>query len=86
VQLATVAEGGEPRVRTVVFRGWASPPLPGAPFALSFITDSRAEKMRESDAAEVCWYLVENREQFRYQNLPRADAVCDGCSSANRNT
>jgi len=69
VQLATVAEGGEPRVRTVVFRGWASPPLAGAPHALSFITDSRSEKMRESDAAEVCWYLAENREQFRVRGV-----------------
>jgi pyridoxamine 5'-phosphate oxidase len=65
VQLATVTEDGEPRVRTVVFRGWADAPLPGDSPALSFITDSRSDKMRQSDAAEVCWYLVEAREQFR---------------------
>ena len=42
VQLATVA-GGEPRVRTVVFRGWHESDAP----TMSFITDRRSQKVFE---------------------------------------
>ena len=64
-QLATVDSEGGPRVRTVVFRGFAD-----QTGALLFITDSRSEKMgsiKTSGKAEACWYFTQSREQFRLQ-------------------
>ncbi|MFM7312739.1 MAG: pyridoxamine 5'-phosphate oxidase family protein, partial [Cyanobium sp.] len=62
LQLATVATDGTPRVRTLVFRGWA------APAALDLLTDRRSAKSRELEAlavVEICWLLPKARCQFR---------------------
>ncbi|NEP40393.1 MAG: pyridoxamine 5'-phosphate oxidase [Okeania sp. SIO2H7] len=62
-QLATVAEGGFPANRTVVFRGF----LEGTN-RLKIITDSRSEKIQQIEKnplAEACWYFTKTREQFR---------------------
>jgi pyridoxamine 5'-phosphate oxidase len=62
LQLATVAADGTPRVRTLVFRGWAS----GA--ALDLLTDGRSAKAAElagQPAVELCWLLPRARCQFR---------------------
>lgn len=62
LQLATVAADGSPRVRTLVFRGWA------APAALDLLTDGRgakAEEMVHQPAVELCWLLPRARSQFR---------------------
>ena len=51
LQLATVATDGTPRVRTLVFRGWA------APTALDLLTDGRSAKPAElfrQAAVELC--------------------------------
>lgn len=62
LQLATVAADGTPRVRSLVFRGWAS----GA--ALDLLTDARSAKADElggQPAVEMCWLLPRARSQFR---------------------
>ena len=62
LQLATVACDGTPRVRTLVFRGWA------APACLDLLSDSRSAKAGELAAeasVELCWLLPRARSQFR---------------------
>ncbi|MFN9631760.1 MAG: pyridoxamine 5'-phosphate oxidase family protein [Cyanobacteriota bacterium] len=62
LQLATVATDGTPRVRTLVFRGWAGPA------ELELLTDGRSAKTGElarQPAVELCWLLVRARSQFR---------------------
>lgn len=75
LQLASVAADGTPRVRTLVFRGWASPA------ALDLLTDGRSDKASElaaRPAVEICWLLPRARCQFRLrgllQCLPPAEA------------
>lgn len=63
LQLATVTASGEPRVRMVVFRGFAN-----AGMSLLIITDTRSQKIAElaqQNTVEVAWYFTRSREQFR---------------------
>ncbi len=71
LQLATVAADGTPRVRTLVFRGWAGPTT------LDLLTDGRSAKpaeLAQQPAVELCWLLPRARSQFRLrgslQTLP----------------
>jgi len=71
LQLASVAADGCPRVRTLVFRGWAGPA------ALDLLSDGRSAKAAElarQPAVELCWLLPKARSQFRLrgqlQGLP----------------
>jgi pyridoxamine 5'-phosphate oxidase len=73
LQLASVAADGSPRVRTLVFRGWAGPA------ALDLLSDARSAKPAElahQPALELCWLLPKARSQFRlrghWQRLPPA--------------
>ena len=62
LQLATVAADGSPRLRTLVFRGWAGPA------SLDLLTDGRSSKARQLKAeprVELCWLLPKARSQFR---------------------
>jgi pyridoxamine 5'-phosphate oxidase len=62
LQLATVAADGTPRLRTLVFRGWASSA------ALDLLTDGRTAKVAElqhQPAVELGWLLPKARCQFR---------------------
>jgi pyridoxamine 5'-phosphate oxidase len=62
LQLATVAPDGSPRVRTLVFRGWAGPA------ELDLLTDGRSAKPAElahQPAVEMCWLLPKARCQLR---------------------
>lgn len=62
LQLATVAADGSPRVRTLVFRGWAGPA------ELDLLSDGRSAKPAElalQPAVELCWLLPRARSQFR---------------------
>ncbi len=62
LQLATVASDGTPRVRTLVFRGWAGPA------SLDLLTDGRSAKpteLAQQPAVELCWLLPRARSQFR---------------------
>lgn len=66
LQLASVAADGTPRVRTLVFRGWAGPA------ALDLLTDARSAKPAElalQPAVELCWLLPRARAQFRLRGL-----------------
>jgi len=62
LQLATLGADGAPRVRTLVFRGWA-----GAD-SLDLLTDGRSAKsteLRQEPKVELCWLLPKARSQFR---------------------
>ena len=66
VQLATVSAGGEPRVRTLVFRGWAGDEQ------LDLYSDSRSSKADELNvqpSVEVCWLLPKARHQYRLRGI-----------------
>jgi len=79
VQLATVdPDTGEPRCRTVVFRGFLRLPpdhmlcreCDGEPCVMRMITDLRSRKVQEierhpSDAAELLWWFPKTTEQYR---------------------
>ncbi len=75
LQLASVAADGSPRVRTLVFRGWADASV------LELLTDGRSAKaveLRRQPAVELCWLLVRARSQFRLRGrLLEADAAAD---------
>ena len=96
VQLATVDPAtGRPAVRTIVFRGFlaselangdgaAPKPKNGESCLLTFITDSRAEKVRHVSTSpsgrapvELCWWLDEAGVQYRISG----DAVLASASS-----
>lgn len=62
LQLATVAADGTPRVRSLVFRGWARGDT------LDLLTDGRSAKrveLQRQPALEICWLLPRARSQFR---------------------
>ena len=62
LQLATTAEDGTPRVRTLVFRGWSSRG------ELELLTDVRSEKSSQllsQQRVELCWLFRKAKEQFR---------------------
>ena len=60
VQLATVDADNAPRCRTVVFRGFAPDGR------LKIITDKRSAKVKESRRVEVCWWVSQSSEQYRF--------------------
>lgn len=69
LQLATVATDGTPRVRTLVFRGWAGPA------ELDLLSDGRSAKPAElahQPAVELCWLLPRARAQFRLRGERQA--------------
>jgi len=62
LQLATIGTDGAPRVRTLVFRGWAGPAV------LDLLSDSRSAKAAElirEPRVELCWLQPKARCQFR---------------------
>ena len=64
LQLATLAPDGSPRVRTLVFRGWAESA------SLDLLSDARSAKAAEVEhqpLVELCWLLPKARVQFRLQ-------------------
>ena len=64
IQLATINENHEPRLRTVVFREWID--------NTSFIifTDRRSEKVidiKENKSVEILWLFSKSKSQFRFK-------------------
>ena len=62
LQLASLGRDGAPRVRTLVFRGWAGPQQ------LDLLTDGRSAKaaeLKQEPRVELCWLLPKARCQFR---------------------
>jgi pyridoxamine 5'-phosphate oxidase len=63
LQLATVGQNGQPRVRTLVFRAWTEA------HQLELFTDTRSQKIKDLDhqpAVEICWLFTKAREQYRF--------------------
>ena len=66
VQLATTGRDGSPRVRTLVFRGWAEGNQ------LELFSDQRSEKVKEvtnNEAVELCWLFPKARQQYRLRGM-----------------
>ncbi len=64
VQLATVNNKNEPRLRTVVFRGWQKDS------SMIIFTDRRSEKiehLKYNPNAEILWFFFKSKAQFRFK-------------------
>ena len=64
VQLCTVNSNNEPRIRTVVFRGWEKES------SMLFFTDGRSDKiehLKSNSNAEVLWLFLKSKSQFRFK-------------------
>ena len=64
IQLATVTEENEPRLRTVVFRGWHKDS------SMIIFTDRRSEKIRHLKSnpnAEILWFFLKTKSQYRFK-------------------
>ena len=62
MQLATVSETNEPRLRTVVFRGWHKDS------SMIIFTDKRSEKihhLKVNPNAEILWFFLKTKSQYR---------------------
>lgn len=77
LQLASLTPSGLASVRTVVFRGFFSY---NHDHTLKMVTDSRSHKipgLKHNPAAELCWYFVDSRRQFRITgNILLVDHHC----------
>ena len=74
LQLASVGTDGTPRVRTLVFRGWADA------VRLDLLSDGRstkAEDLAAQPAVELCWLLQKARSQFRLRGHLELPAGAD---------
>ena len=63
-QLCTVNRNNEPRLRTVVFRGWHTET------SILIFTDKRSEKFKHlkfNSSAEVLWLFYKSKSQFRFK-------------------
>jgi len=63
-QLCTVNGKNEPRVRTVVFRGWQTES------SILIFTDKRSEKiahLKSNSKAEILWLFYKSKSQFRFK-------------------
>ena len=63
-QLCTINENNEPRLRTVVFRGWQTES------SILIFTDKRSEKVTHlnlNSNAEVLWLFFKSKSQFRFK-------------------
>ena len=63
-QLCTVNINKEPRIRTVVFRGWQTES------SILIFTDKRSEKiehLKSNPNAEILWLFYKSKSQFRFK-------------------
>ena len=66
IQLSTVTGNNEPRIRTVVFRGWEKES------SMLIFTDSRSDKvehLKNNPNAEVLWLFLRSKSQFRFKGV-----------------
>ena len=64
MQLATVSQTNEPRLRTVVFRGWHKDS------SMLIFTDRRSEKidhLKSNPNAEILWFFLKSKSQYRFK-------------------
>ncbi len=70
VQFATIGLNKNPRVRTVVFRGWTDT------YEMQIYTDKRSQKCHElntNNNVEICWLFSHSKTQFRFRGTTRID-------------
>ena len=75
IQLATNCECNEPKVRTVVFRGWLKEN------SMLIFTDTRSGKVKDinhNNQVEVLWLLPKSKSQFRFKGY--ANIIDDNIS------
>ncbi len=80
VQLATIGLDNNPRVRTVVFRGWTDE------YEMKIYTDKRSQKYHELDVnnnVEICWLFLKSKCQFRFRGTSTLDLSKDKISNWN---
>jgi len=68
IQLATVSEENEPRLRTVVFRGWLKDS------SMIIFTDRRSDKighLKSNPNAEILWFFLKSKSQYRFKGKLR---------------
>lgn len=81
LQLASVAADGTPRVRTLVFRGWADASV------LELLTDGRSAKAAEllhQPAVELCWLMSRAHSQFRLRGQVLAPEAAAAAAARRR--
>ena len=64
LQLSTVSKENEPRLRTVVFRGWHKDS------SMIIFTDRRSEKiehLKSNPNAEILWFFLKTKSQYRFK-------------------
>ena len=64
IQLSTVTSNNEPRIRTVVFRGWEKES------SMLIFTDRRSDKiehLKYNPKAEILWLFLRSKSQFRFK-------------------
>ena len=64
IQLATVSVRNEPRLRTVVFRGW------NKDSSMIIFSDRRSEKVEHlkcNPNAEILWFFLKTKSQYRFK-------------------
>ena len=64
IQIATINSDNQPRLRTVVFRGWSKDN------SMLVYTDSRTEKVKDiknNNNVEILWLLNKSNSQFRFK-------------------
>ena len=64
IQLATVSERNEPRLRTVVFRGWHKNS------SMIIFSDRRSEKIEHikfNPNSEILWFFLKTKSQYRFK-------------------
>lgn len=82
VQVSTVTETGEPRCRTVVFRGFVTFPTDHAWYndcdalscSMKLCTDARSQKVAQTanqSIAELVWWFPTTSEQYRIRGILR---------------
>ena len=67
-QLCTINANNQPRLRTVVFRGWKTES------SILIFTDKRSEKIEHlklNSNAEVLWLFFKSKSQFRFKGEVR---------------
>ena len=66
IQLSTVTDNNQPRIRTVVFRGWVKES------SMLIFTDSRSNKvehLKNNPNAEILWLFLRSKSQFRFKGV-----------------
>ena len=87
IQLSTVTRNNEPRIRTVVFRGWKKES------SMLIFTDRRSDKIEHlkfNSNAEVLWLFLKSKSQFRFkgkmEELYENDKYWESLSNRSKST